>query len=159
MNHDWDDKSGFVEILPTTHKKGRTARLKTMLLPTVAPAIGIDGKPWPNLAEEAFNKIGLPFRGVVNGPLFRSPNGAVELRVRGISSGECRSFLKIFFGVDVDSNPDEPCVSSHSFKICLSWASKYGLDQHDKSILGRHSDSLGKPSAIYSRDLVVRSVS
>ena len=70
------------------------------------------------------------------------------------------AFLRVFFKGDAESTGDEPCVSSHSLKAttCLSWASKYGLDQQDKPILGRHADPLANSSAIYSRDLVVRSV-
>lgn len=56
VNHCWDEKSGFIEILTNTHKTGRTAKLKTKLLPIVAPAFGVDEKLWPGLVEKAFNR-------------------------------------------------------------------------------------------------------
>ena len=159
VNHDWDQKSGFVEILTNTHKTGRTAKLKTQLLPIVAPAFGVNGKLWPNLVEEAFNNVGLSFRGELHGPLYRPASFDGVPCIRGISSDECTRFLQVFFGVDGTTSKDESCISSHSLKAtCLSWASKHGMDPSDKSILGRHSDSVAGSSAIYSRDLVVRSI-
>ncbi len=156
--HDWDEKSGFVEMRTLSHKTGRTARLKTTLLPIVAPAIGIDGKPWPGLVERAPEGIGLSFRGGIEGPLFRPPGGAFGLCKRGVSSSECSKFLQMFFSIEWPVDKDEPCISSHSLKAtCLSWASKYGMSQEDRAILGRHSDSVSGSSAIYSRDLVVGS--
>ena len=156
--HDWDEKSGFVEMQTLTHKTGRTARLKTTLLPIVAPAIGIDGKPWPGLVERALEGIGLSFRGAIEGPLFRPPGGEFGLCRRGVSSSECSKFLQMFFNVERPVDKDEPCISSHSLKAtCLSWASKYGMSPDDRAILGRHSDSVSGSSAIYSRDLVVGS--
>lgn len=50
--------------------------------------------------------------------------------------------------------------TSHSTKATsLSWAAKYGLTDFDRAVLGRHSASSSSTTAVYSRDLSIKSVS
>ena len=71
---------------------------------------------------------------------------------RGVTSTETNKFLELLF--------PESRLSSHSCKrTALSWPAKFGLDPHDGSVLGRHADATRDTSAIYSRDLSIRSVS
>ena len=67
------------------------------------------------------------------------------------TSSETNKFLELLF--------PEAKLTSHSFKCtALSWSAKFGLDPHDRSVLGRHADATKDTSAIYSRDLSVKSV-
>ena len=160
VEHDWNSDGGFVEMRTVSHKTGRSARAKTTFLPLVAPAVGVNGRLWPELVEQAFNAAGLQFRGVLKGPLFRPPSTFGGLCKRGLTSEESSGFLRSFFDETSDEKADRSeGLSSHSLKVtCLSWAAKYGMDIHDRNILGRHSSVVLETNAVYSRDLAVRAV-
>ena len=140
-----------MEIRTRHHKTARSALKKTVLLPIIAPARGVDGSIWVHDVAKAFADIGLPFEDCTNNPLFRPVGADGTLCKRGVTSSETNKFLELLF-------PDVT-LTSHSCKCtALSWAAKYGLEPHDRSVLGRHADATKDTSAIYSRDLSVKSV-
>ena len=100
----------------------------------------------------AFSEVGLPFLGSIQGPLFRppcSPDGPPG--VREPRSKEITALLHKFLG-PVEGRR----ISSHSLKATLlSWCSKFGINEHHQSMLGRHSDALKGAAPLYSRDLAV----
>ena len=160
--HDFDNDGGYLEIHTAVHKNARNAVLKATLLPIIAPAVGVNGKCWPLAVEKAFNAVGLSFRGLINGLLFRPPKAGCDgqLCQRGITSTECARFLREVCG-DKSAEPDVlgSAYSSHSLKsTCLSWCAENGMGHGDRAVLGRHSSAHVESSAIYSRDLSARSV-
>ena len=72
---------------------------------------------------------------------------------REIRSHEVTAFLrKVICSLGSESRALQ--VSSHSLKrTTLSWGSKYGLTQDEKSILGRHASATLGSQAVYSVDL------
>ena len=146
-NHGED---GFLELTLKAHKGARSAKRKSQLLPVLAPSRGIDGLPWVAEVVSAFDEVGLPFLGRIQGPLFRppcSPDGPPG--VREPRSKEITSLLHKFL-----SPVEGRRISSHSLKaILLSWCSKFGISEHHQSMLGRHSDALKGAAPLYSRDL------
>ena len=52
IHEDWDCNGGFLEIRTRTHKTGKSAASKTVLLPIVIPAVGVHGKPWIGEAKK-----------------------------------------------------------------------------------------------------------
>ena len=78
---------------------------------------------------------------------------------RGLTSTERSKFLQLFLDEPCSSLAGGPILTSHGLKATgLSWCSKFGLSQPDKSILGRHVSATCESSAVYSRDLSTRSV-
>ena len=148
-NHGED---GFLELILKAHKGARSAKRKAQLLPVLAPSRGIDGLPWVEEVESAFHEVGLPFLGKIHGPLFRppcSPDGPPG--VREPRSKEITVLLHKFL-----SPAEGRRISSHSLKVTLlSWCSKFGINEHHQSMLGRHSDALKGAAPLYSRDLAV----
>ena len=161
IHEDWDCNGGFLEIRTRTHKTGKSAASKTVLLPIVIPAVGVHGKPWIGKAKEAFSAVGLTYSGTIGGPLYRPPSKQLEsgVCVRGITSAEVTKFLRLCFEEERPS-VDACRVSSHSLKATtLTWAGKACLGPADQAILGRHSSAFTETSAVYSRDNAIRAVS
>eukprot|EP00435_Cladocopium_sp_Y103_P023573 s5393_g5.t1 len=157
---DFDHQGGFIEIQTRVHKTSRHAAQKTVLLPIVIPAIGVDGDEWITAAQQAFDAVGLSLRGEVSGPLYRPPtlHGWGEASRRGITSSEVTRFLRACF--ETSGEVEGPRVSSHSLKATtLSWTAKACVGPADQAILGRHSSAFAETSTVYSRDASIRAVS
>ena len=131
---DLETDSGFLEVVLKTHKGAKKARLKNQLVPVLIPSVGVDGLPWVSDAVAAFSGVSLSLAGVVDGALFRPPKGSEGTPgKREVRSEE---------------------VTSHSLKAtCLSWCSKFGVDNEVQNMLGRHSDAVRGSAPLYSRDL------
>ena len=157
--HDYSDDGGYLEVRTKSHKTARNALKRTMLLPIILPVLGVDGSCFVRHVGEAFSRVGLPFDGKIDGPLFRPPSKFGDPCKRGLTSTECSRFLQLFLDEPSSSVAGEPILTSHGLKATgLSWCSKFGLHPADKSILGRHVSATCESSAVYSRDLSTRSV-
>ena len=148
---DVDEHGGFVELQTRHHKTAKSALKKSILLPILAPARGVDGSVWPMKGLAAFEAVGLSFNGYLNQPLFKPVDAQGFLWKRGITSEETNDFIELLF--------PNASLSSHSCKCtCLTWAAKYGLSLPDRNILGRRADATRDTSAVYSRDLCAPAV-
>ena len=157
--HDYSDEGGYLEVRTKCHKTACNALKRTMLLPIILPVLGVDGSCFVRHVGEAFSRVGLPFDGKINGPIFRPPSKSGEPCKRGLTSTECSRFLQLFLDEPSSSVAGEPILTSHGLKATgPSWCSKFGLQPADKSILGRHVSATCESSAVYSRDLSTRSV-
>ena len=117
----------------THHKTARTVSLKATLLPIILPGLSVLGTPWVNEAKAALEKIGLVFKGLLDGPIFQPPS-KWGLCQRGISSAEVTRFLRLCFESGSPPSAAESRVSSHSLKATmLSWGGKYGLGPSDQA--------------------------
>ena len=94
--------------------------------------------------------------------LFQTPFGAIcrapcsdgSLSNRSVTSEEIGDFLNAALELVGDK-----CVTSHSLKrTTLAWASKYGLPEPTRAMLGHH-EIPGQSMACYSRDLLARPLS
>eukprot|EP00434_Breviolum_minutum_P005901 symbB.v1.2.005202.t1/scaffold299.1/size236002/14 len=100
---DVDDRGGFVETRTRHHKTARSALKKTVLLPIIAPARGVDGSIWVHDVAKAFADIGLPFEDCTNNPLFRPVGADGTLCKRGVTSSETNKFLELLFPDDTSA--------------------------------------------------------
>ena len=153
---DEGEREAYIEFTVSQHKGARGARQKAQFLPILVPMIGVNGKSWLREALDAFEAIGRPLT-AVRGPLLVAPTDAdaTAYGSRALSSAEMSKSLRAFLGQP--ENPgqsDGQKINSHSLKAtCLSWASKWGLTDFDKAVLGRHASCAKTSQAIYSRDL------
>ena len=155
---DFDEqKGGFVVVHTACHKTGRSAALKSTLLPIIIPARGVDGKVYAGIAINLLRQCGLMIEHDVDGPLLRAPLGVADFLQRGMTSQESSMSLRKLLGLpEPDATTGGENVSSHSLKAtCLSWCAKRGLSPSSRSMLGRHTSVLNETFAIYSRDLMV----
>ena len=152
-----DQHGGFVIVRTACHKTGRSAALKSTLLPIIIPARGVDGKVYAGMAINLLEQCGLVVGDNVDGPLLRAPLGVADFLQRGMTSQESSMTLRKLLGLpEPDSAVGGENVSSHSLKAtCLSWCAKRGLSPSSRSMLGRHTSVLNETFAIYSRDLMV----
>ena len=151
---DFDKLGGFVEFRTSLHKTSRSAASKSVLLPILVPATGVHGRPWIHEAAALFDELGLAFTGTIDGPLLPVPKNpdCSEWCKRGVSSKEVTDMLNLLLKVD----RKESGLSSHSLKsTALSWCSKYGMSQPDRSVLGRHVSVTCETSSFYARDLAI----
>ena len=160
--HDHDSSSGFVEIFTRCHKTARGAVKKATFLPILIPVIGINNENWVETLQQLMFECGMVFDGLIGGPVLRPPVSAHSevLCKRGLTSDECGRLLRILLDLPVERpGKGVPGVTSHSLKATgLSWATKFGLGEYDRAVLGRHSSSTSSASAIYARDLAFPSV-
>ena len=162
VTHDHNEDWGFVEVFTRCHKTARGPVKKATFLPILVPAIGIDGLNWVAPLLALIDSCGLKFRDKVDGPILRPPTSASSevLCQRSLTSGECGRLLRAMLGMSLE-RPGKGVlgVTSHSLKATgLSWASKFGLSECDRAVLGRHSSTASSASAIYARDLAYPSV-
>ena len=99
------------------------------------------------LHEVGFRRDSIPLE-----TLCRPPSGE-GLAKRPLDSGEATELLNLYLGYD---NDHDKRATSHSLKATtLVWASRYGMEENARTLLGHHAlpgDSL----ACYSRDMLSR---
>ena len=72
-----------------------------------------------------------------------------------MTSEEIGDFLNAVLELEGDQ-----CITSHSLKrTTLAWASKYGLPEPTRAMLGHHEMQGGQSMSCYSRDLLARPLS
>ena len=76
---DVDESGGFLEIRTRHHKSARNALKKTVLLPIIAPARGVDGSIWVHDVAKAFADVGAQ---TVSGNMRASQGRRVRRRPR-----------------------------------------------------------------------------
>ena len=149
------DGSGYVELQTKFHKTARRAGQRARLLPIVAPAVGITGKPWASMMKEIREKLGLNDNDE-NFPFWPAPldcqGGEIQWSRRPLTSTEVSRWLMMALDIPESSKRN---ISSHSCKAtCLSWMSKIGAPKEDRDILGRHVSALKGAGPLYARDLL-----
>lgn len=90
---DVDEIGGFVELQTKYHKCAKSNRKKTMLLPLLAPARGVDGSIWPPKVAAAFNS--LPLALTLMG--FSTNHCSGLWMVQVTSSSETNKFIELLF--------------------------------------------------------------
>ncbi len=103
----------------------------------------------------AATSLGFDFTSTPVGALCRAIGARGKLTKRHCTTTEVTNFLNLFFKTD-DSNK----LTLHSLKdTSLSWASKCGLPEDVRTLLGHHellSQGKSKSLATYSRDMLSR---
>ena len=154
--------NGHVEIFTRCHKTARGAVKKSTFSPILIPAVGINNEDWVEKLQHLMLECGMVFDGLIGGPVLRPPVNAHSevLCKRGFTSEECGRLLWVLVDLPIERpGKGVPGITSRSLKVTgLSWATKFGLTEYDRAVLGRHSSSTSSASAIYARDLAFPSV-
>lgn len=155
-----DSTQSYLEAEACIHKGAKTGETQSRLLPIVAPARGIFGDNWAKDYLAVREEAGLTLPTTEPEPMLRAPDksGHADWTGRYLTSGEGSAFLKMALkGVHLTS--EERNLTSHSCKATgLSWCSKAGISDYDRSVLARHSSSTQASVAVYSRDLLSSSL-
>eukprot|EP00435_Cladocopium_sp_Y103_P058675 s1435_g20.t1 len=149
-----DSDAQYLEVSTRWHKGGRSAEMKSRLLPIVAPARGVDMSNWASVYLTLRKRAGLVLPLEEHGPMMCAPldEAALQWSTRPLTSEEGSSFLRKVLKAPktVDRR-----ISTHSMKSTLmSWTSKYGLPDSSRAVLARHVSSVASATAVYSRDLL-----
>ena len=145
---------GFVESSTRHQKTGTSALKKATQMPLVCPVLGVSEVEWAHIWMETVMSMGLDLFQTPFGPICRAPRSDGSLSTRSVTSEEISDFLNSALELEGDK-----CVTSHSLKrTTLAWASKYGLPEPTRAMLGHH-EIPGQSMACYSRDLLARPLS
>ena len=148
---------GFIEGRTRVHKTGTSEEKKAMQMPLVAPIQGLLSKPWSLVWKESLEFFGLLPGEDKFGALCRPADKEQNLLRRSTISAEASDMLRFFIqDPDASHSSSVDAKTSHSLKATLLvWASRYGMDENSRTLLGHHAlpgDSL----ACYSRDMLAR---
>ena len=146
---------GFIESSTKHQKTGTTALKKAMQMPLVSPVLGVSDVEWAHIFMEVLMSMGLDPTEKPFGPICRAPRSDGSLSARSVTSEEIGDFLNAALELEGDQ-----CITSHSLKrTTLAWASKYGLPEPTRAMLGHHEMQGGQSMSCYSRDLLARPLS
>ena len=148
---------GFVEGRTRVRKTGTSEEKKALQMPLVAPIQGLLSKPWSLVWKESLEFFGLLPGDNKFGALCRPVDKDQNLFKRSVISAEASDMLRFFIqDPDACDHSSVEAKTSHSLKATLLiWASRYGMDENSRTLLGHHAlpgDSL----ACYSRDMFAR---
>ena len=142
---------GFLECRTRSHKTGRIVMRQGLAMPLVAPILGLSTPPWGCTFVDIARKVDHPFDHTLHGALLPAPNIKGSWMDRPVSSQESTKWLRLVLEPFKDGSI---MPSTHSLKsTTLSWAAKYGLEPHDRLLLGHHSTGKGSLEC-YSRDVL-----
>ena len=147
--------SGFVELSVEEPKQSRAARRKRLMLPVVAPLMGIGDRPWGSAWQAARKQWKLGHTGSIqDDPLLPDLAADGTLLPCCMSSARASSWLRTLLSRDDKANPDALLgITTHSLKATLlSWAAKASMDTQERTILGYHSTGVSTSALSYSRD-------
>ena len=147
--------TGFVELTVQEPKQSRAARRKRMMLPVVAPLMGIGDRPWGSAWQAARKQWKLVHMGnVEHEPLLPDLAANGSLLPCCMSTSRASSWLRALLARDDKANPDALLgITTHSLKATLlSWAAKASMDTLERTLLGYHSTGVNSSALSYSRD-------
>ena len=149
-----DGDTQFLEAYTRCHKGGRSAEMKSRLLPLVAPARGVDSTNWAVIYMQLRKLANLELAPGAYGPMLPAPadEAATSWTSRPLTSEEGSCFLRKVLAAPKTA---QRRLSTHSMKSTLmSWASKFGIPDNSRAVLARHVSSVSTATAVYSRDLL-----
>ena len=141
--------SGFVELTVQEPKQSRAARRKRLMLPVVAPLMGIGDRPWGSAWQAARKHWKLGHTGNID----LAADGTL-LPSCCMSTSRASSWLRTLLSRDDRTNADSLLsITTHSLKATLlSWSAKASMDTLERTILGYHSTGVSSSALSYSRD-------
>ena len=152
LHCDEPDVLGYLEVGSTCHKSAKSSLTKSMLLPIVAPCLGVDKTPWAGKYLEVRRLAGLDTVLADSACMLPAPEPiSGKWCKRYVTSAEGAGMLRAFLGI---SGKDRK-VTTHSLKATgISWCSKSGVPREVKEILGRHASATLGSTQLYSRDIL-----
>ena len=149
-----DDTGSYLEVSTRSHKGARSAELRSMLLPIVAPCRGITEDNWVRQYMTVREDLGLETPGDDHCPMIPAPMDPELTRWarRPLTSQEGAEHLRFILGTP---KTPERRVSTHSLKsTSMSWTSKFGVTDQVRAVLARHISVVSTATSVYSRDLL-----
>ena len=146
---------GFVELEVQDPKQSRASRRKRLMLPVVAPMMGIADRPWASAWQANRKHWRLAHEGDISqDPLLPEMSADGSLLPCNMGTARASSWLLALLARNDQVNPDSLlAISTHSLKATLlSWAAKSGMEVLDRTILGYHSTGVNTSTLSYSRD-------
>ena len=144
------DRTGYIEIHTVDYKCARLSRVTGRPYIVLIPVYGLCGESWGKAFVSAASTNGVDLS-VVSGPLLLCPDASGQLTQRYPSANEVTAWVN---GLLDRLVPDrQPGFTSQGLKATmLSWASKAGVGEYDRHILGGHSMKGRQTAATYARD-------
>ena len=147
--------TGFVELTVREPKQSKAARRKRLMLPVVAPMMGVGSRPWASAWQSCRKSWKLAHTGdISDSPLLPDLAADGSLLPCCMSTARASSWLRALLARQPQANVDDLLgVTTHSLKATLlSWAAKASMDTLERTILGYHSTGVNCSTLSYSRD-------
>ena len=141
--------TGFVELTVREPKQSKAARRKRLMLPVVAPMMGVGCRPWASAWQSCRKSWKLAHTGdISDSPLLPDLAADGSLLPCCMSTARASSWLRALLARQPQANVDDLLgVTTHSLKATLlSWAAKASMDTLERTILG-YQVSTVQPSA------------
>lgn len=151
-----NDRTGYIEIHTVDYKCARLSRVTGRPFIVLIPVYGLCGESWGKafVAAAATNGVDIA---TVSGPLLLCPDAAGQLTGRYPSANEVTAWVNGILDRLVSNR--QPGFTSQGLKTTmLSWASKAGIDEYDRHVLGGHSMKGRQTAATYARDTLTSPV-
>lgn len=151
-----NDRTGYIEIHTVDYKCARLSRVTGRPFIILIPVYGLCGESWGKcfVAAAATNGVDIA---TVSGPLLLCPDAAGQLTGRYPSANEVTAWANGILDRLIANR--QPGFTSQGLKTTmLSWASKAGIDEYDRHILGGHSMKGRQTAATYARDTLTSPV-
>lgn len=142
---------GYIESGAKFQKAGTSSLKKALVMPLVVPIIhGTLKTPWALRFWEILKECGVDVDASPFGALCRAPLKDGRLGKRPIDTEEVSKFLCNVLGLE-----GEQRTSSHSFKATtLAWASRFGMEEDARVLLGHHEHQSTRPIKLYESMLL-----
>ena len=128
---------GYLETRTRHTKTGTTKEKRTRLLPMAAPAMALGSTAWAPLWLQARADAQVP--GLPDGQLLPAPASASTWSQQPLCAGAASKWLRRLLVGAGFSEQEVRLIGTHSLKAtALSWCSKYGLEHHERRLLGYH---------------------
>ena len=147
-----DVRHGYLEMHTHDHKGRRTTMSLGIPLILLAPIYGLCDASWCMAYLAVAKNLGVDLEEGHRGPVLALPDVTGTLTDKAAGPLDVTKWMRGILrkrGIDV-----KPGLTSHGLKATLmSWASKAGMSEEDRRILGHHAMSGKKSMTVYSRDL------
>ena len=153
---DGDDRTGYIEIHTVDYKCARLSRVTGRPFIVLIPVYGLCGESWGKAFVNAASTNGVDLS-VVSGPLLLCPDASGQLTQRYPTANEVTAWVNGLLDRLVPNR--QPGFTSQGLKATmLSWASKAGVGEYDRHVLGGHSMKGRQTAATYARDTLTSPV-
>ena len=150
--NDTGDRTGYIEIRTTDYKNSRISRATGKPYIILVPVYGLCGESWGRAFVKAAAANGVDLESLI-GPMLLCPDASGQLTHRYPSSNEVTNWVNGILNRLIHDR--QPGFTSHGLKATmLSWASKAGVDEYDRHVLGGHSMKGRQVAATYARDIL-----
>ena len=145
-----EDRTGYIEIHTVDYKCARLSRITGRPYIILIPVYGLCGESWGRAFVTAAATNGVDVS-ALSGPMLLCPDASGQLTHRYPSANEVTLWVNGILDRLIANR--QPGFTSQGLKATmLSWASKAGVDEYDRHVLGGHSMKGRQTAATYARD-------